>query len=398
MAADLASMATVVTIDRSDRSGLADALAAGDAQALCRRTGARCVIQGGYESLGAQIFVTASAEGFAPYTRTAALTQAATPTLDVTLGVLFRVEVEVPSSGLEISGRRNLSSRILTGRDIEALPSNPRLLRERLAAMAGHVGRPGDVTFLIDGFSSRFRFPPKGAIQMIRINANTFDAEFQEPGQQRIEIITKPSSSEFYGEVDVGFADESLYARDPFTVTKPPQQSRTFSSYLSGPLIPNRWGFLVYGGQWNLDENASVHATVLDPTTFAPRSVVTTVPTPSRSTSFTVQLDRLAGENNTLSLGYDQEKSTTQNLGLDSGFDLPERSYDSTSMDRAVRLSLTSIFEQAVNELRVQFSRNVAALGAGGAGARRVSRRRESGVAVATRLERRSGNWRRSHL
>ncbi len=56
LAADLAPTATVVAINRSarsDRSGPADALA------LCRRAGARWVIQGGYQLLGAQIRVTA---------------------------------------------------------------------------------------------------------------------------------------------------------------------------------------------------------------------------------------------------------------------------------------------------------------------------------------------------
>ena len=303
--------------------------------------------------------LTAFAEGFGPVTQTVDLTQAATSRLDVTLGVFFSVEVDVNSSGMGTSARGNLSSRVLTGRDIEALPSNPRMLRQRLAEMAGFVGRPGDANFYIDGFRSRFRFPPKGAIQMIRINANTFDAEFQEPGQQRIEIITRPGSSEFFGQLETDFSDESLNGRDPFTVTKPPQQNRTLTSYLSGPLIPNRWGFLVYGGQWQQDENASVHATTLDPATFEPRPVATTVPTPLRINSFAAQLDQLAGANNTLSLGYDWTKSTTRNLGLESGFDLPERSYDRTSTDRAARLSLTSIFDQAVFELRVQLSRIV---------------------------------------
>ena len=56
LTADLAPTATVVPIDRS---GLADALAAADALALCRRAGARWLIQGGYQLLGAQIRVTA---------------------------------------------------------------------------------------------------------------------------------------------------------------------------------------------------------------------------------------------------------------------------------------------------------------------------------------------------
>ena len=56
LATDLAATATVVAIDRA---ALADALAGADALALCRRAGARWIIQGGYQLLGAQIRVTA---------------------------------------------------------------------------------------------------------------------------------------------------------------------------------------------------------------------------------------------------------------------------------------------------------------------------------------------------
>ena len=232
--------------------------------------------------------LTANAEGFAAVTQAVDLSEPATSTLDVTLAVLISVEVDVTDDLLGISAEpgRNLSSFILTGRDIEALPNNPRLFRQRLAEMAGHVG-PGGVTFYIDGFTESFRFPPKGTIQMIRISANSFDAEFQEPGQQRIEIITKPGSGQFFGEVDTGFTDEAINARNPLTFTKPSQQNRTVSSYLGGPLIPNHWGFLVYGGRWEQDENASVYAIGLDPATLEPQRVATTVPTPSRVTNFT---------------------------------------------------------------------------------------------------------------
>ena len=308
--------------------------------------------------------LTASVDGFVPLSQTVDLTETGASTFDMTLELRISVDVEVSAVGAGISARRNLSSRVLTGKDIEALPSDPRLLRQRLAQMAGHIGRPGDVTFLVDGFSSRLRFPPKGTILMIQINANTFDAEFQESGQQRIEITTKPGSSEFFGETDLGFSDEALNARDPFTFTKPPQQTRTFSSYLSGPLIPDRVGFFVYVGQWEYDENATVHATALDPSTLQPLNVSTTVPTPARQTNFSVKLDQLATVNSALSVAYDQTRGTTRNQGLESGFDLAERAYDSTSREDSARVSLTSIFNDAVNELRVQFRRSVTTAGA----------------------------------
>ena len=127
--------------------------------------------------------VTGAAEGFGPVTERIELSGSSTSTLDLTLDVLITAEVEVNRGVLE--PRRNLSSFILTGPELAALPRDPRLLEQRLAALAGHVGRPGEVSFYVDGFARRFRLPPLSAIQMIRIDANSFDAEFQEAGEER---------------------------------------------------------------------------------------------------------------------------------------------------------------------------------------------------------------------
>ena len=66
--------------------------------------------------------------------------------------------------------------------------------------------------------------------------------------------------------------------------------------------------------------------------------------------------------NHTLSLGYDQTRSTTRNRGLD-GLDLPERSYDSTSSQDAAKLSLTSV-GKAVTKLRIRYTRSGSTRGA----------------------------------
>ena len=312
--------------------------------------------------------LTVSAEAFATVTEDVDLRQPQRdpPIVDLSLNVLLEVQVDVENDLYEISDDpyRNLSSFILTGRNIQALPGDPRMLMQRLAEMAGYIGGPEDVAFYVDGFRLSVMFPPKGVIQMIRIGANPFDAEYAEPGQQRVEIITKPGAGLYLGEVDVGFSDESLNARNPFTPVKPPQQYRRYTGYLGEPLIPDRWGFLLYGGQWDQDENASVFATTLDPQTLEPQRFVTTVPTPSRVTSFSAKLNQLAGERHTLSVTYEQSRSTFRNLGLESGFDLPERAFGRSLRENSLRASWMTFFQTAVNELRVQVSRRVATAGA----------------------------------
>ena len=167
--------------------------------------------------------VTVSAAGFVTYSAEMEL-NASRSAPDLRLQLLIR------DSATVVAAEPNLSSLLLTGRDLDRLPDNPRLLLRRLAEMADHVGRPESLSLYINGFSRNFRLPPKGSIQMIRILANSFDAEFANSGQQRVEIITKPGSQQFYGEFTSSFMDETLNARSPFVFEKPssagPQRQR----------------------------------------------------------------------------------------------------------------------------------------------------------------------------
>ena len=300
--------------------------------------------------------VTVSAAGFVTYSAEMEL-NASRSAPDLRLQLLIR------DSATVVAAEPNLSSLLLTGRDLDRLPDNPRLLLRRLAEMADHVGRPESLSLYINGFSRNFRLPPKGSIQMIRILANSFDAEFANSGQQRVEIITKPGSQQFYGEFTSSFMDETLNARSPFVFEKPAQQDRNASGYLSGPIVPNRWGFLLYGGRWAQDENASVFATTLNPVSFESTRVATTVPTPFRTTSLSVSLDQMAAANHRLTLGYEwaQTRAIGQGAG---GFDLPERAYSSRARDHGISALLMSIRNNAVNEFRVQLNRGLSSTAA----------------------------------
>ena len=65
------------------------------------------------------------------------------------------------------------------------------------------------------------RLPPRDVILTVRINANPFSAEFAESGPSRIDIITKPASSQFHGEGRLDFNNSFMNAGTPFEPVKP---------------------------------------------------------------------------------------------------------------------------------------------------------------------------------
>jgi Carboxypeptidase regulatory-like domain len=283
--------------------------------------------------------------------------------LDVRLKIGISVVTDVrvkEQPGLSTDPRKNLSGLILTGKDIAALPDDPQRLLQRLLEMAGSTGRPGDVAVLVDGFREHKPLPPKSTIEMIRVNSNPWSAEFSQPGLDRIEIITKPGSDSFHGEVRLQGGDSALDARNPLAETKPETRNRSYNGHLQGPIIKGRLDFLLYAGQWHQDENAVVHATVLEPATSLAQPFATAVSTPTRVTSAMLATNfRLF--NQRINVSYTKNDETRRNQGLEGGFDLPERAYDGSSTDGVGRLWWTSMGRRAVNDLRFELTRSVAA-------------------------------------
>src|SRR5207248_95811 len=127
----------------------------------------------------AKYTLTVLADGFAPIIRVIQ-----TPAGRVTrLRVMLTVRL---TERVEVSPRGSLSSFTLLGKDLEALPDDPQLLLQRLREMAGARGAPGEMSVYVDGLPQTRRLPPKSAIQMIRVNADPFAAEFAEPGRNRV--------------------------------------------------------------------------------------------------------------------------------------------------------------------------------------------------------------------
>jgi Carboxypeptidase regulatory-like domain len=336
-----------------------------------------------------------SCQGFMDFATKVELQPEATTLLDVGLEVsAIAVSVNVKEApGLSTEPQRNLSGLILTGKDLAALPDDPQFLLLKILQMAGSTGRPGDVAVYVNGFREYKRLPPKNTIEIIRINSNPFSAEFSQQSAQRVEIVTKPGSDSFHGDIGVQSRSSALDARNPLSETKPDTRYYNSNGYLQGPISKGHVGFLLGAGHWQQDENAFVHATVLDPSTLVAQPFAATVATPTRVTSGMAQMD-FKLFNQMVNVSYAKTDESYRNQGLEGGFSLPEHAYNRSVNDGVGRLWWTSIGRHVVNDLRFEITHSstatdplvtapaVLVLGAFNAGGNQNANSRQSTVGI----------------
>jgi hypothetical protein len=182
---------------------------------------------------------------------------------------------------------------------------------------AGAVGTNG-VTLMVDGVEASRASVSASAIQQVKLNTDPYSAEYSRPGRSRIEIITKPGSSEYHGTFNFLFRDSYLNARDPFALTRPPEQRRIFEGSLTGPLgHSKKTSFVISANREEEDAQATVYAAGLD------GAIDGTVPTPQRNTELSASVNRQLGENQLISIRglYTDRTIRNQNVG---GLTLPE--------------------------------------------------------------------------
>lgn len=297
--------------------------------------------------------------GFATYDNAGVEVQAGrTDPLNVTLSIAVeQVEVTVSAEeAISTDPENNLGAVTLRGTDLDSLPDDPEDLSEALQALAGpSAGQEGGEIF-IDGFSGG-RLPPKESIREIRINRNPFSAEYDRLGYGRIEIFTKPGTDRFRGQAFLNFNDESLNSRNPFAPDRAPYQSRRYGGNFSGPLVSKSASFFFDIQRNETDGNDVINAIILDPA-FNILPFNATVVTPRRTTTFSPRLDYQINSTNTLVARYTFQQSERQNMGLGSGFALPEVAYDTESTQQTFQLTETAVInKKIINETRFQYIR-----------------------------------------
>src|SRR6202049_4005909 len=167
--------------------------------------------------------------------------------LDVPLTIEVREEkvtvTDQAAAALDTNSANNAGAIVLQGKDLEALSDDPDDLQSDLQALAGPSAGPNGGQIYIDGFTAG-QLPPKASIREIRINQNPFSPEYDKLGYGRIEILTKPGTDKFHGNIFTEFGDDIFNSRNPYAQAKAPFLQREYGGTLSGPISKKASFFL----------------------------------------------------------------------------------------------------------------------------------------------------------
>ena len=300
----------------------------------------------------------AAAPGFATSDGKEVDITTARQTVDLTLRVTIEEKVTVAETAVSTEATNNANQTVIAGKDLDALPDDPDELAAALQALAGPSVGPNGGQIFIDGFTGN-NLPSKDAIREIRINQNPFAAENDQPSA-RIDILTRPGTDKIRGGASINFNDESLNSRNPFAVSsskRTPFQIRQYEANLSGPLVKKKASFFFNFGRIETDDNELVRATVLDenlnPVDFGEGFLV-----PRRNLFLSPRFDYAINTNNTLIVRYNYNRFSVENSGV-QGFTLPERGFDTLSVNQNVQVTETAILNPTtINETRFQYAHN----------------------------------------
>lgn len=232
----------------------------------------------------------------------------------------------------------------LSQAEIDQLPDDPEELELMLQALAG-----GDSPEIrVNGFEGG-SLPPKRQIQAIRIRRDPFSPDSMGAGQPRVEIITRPGTSEWRGDLDVGFRDQALNARQAFAPRRGEGQTRRMGTSFSGPLVKERTSL---SGRLFIQDNFEAQTIVARRADIGAGSLVN-----QERGWFNGELrvDHAINKAHTLRTELQHYKWTGENLGVGE-FELPERAFTQTNARDIARASLMSTFGSLLfNEFRVEY-------------------------------------------
>lgn len=302
--------------------------------------------------------VSITMPGFALAEKTVDVGPASTVNADIALRVALETQkIEVQGDNttqVSTDPTANAGALILRQDDLEALSDDPDELASDLQALAGPAAGPNGGQIYVDGFSGA-QLPPKESIREVRINQNPFSAEFDRLGFGRIEIFTKPGSDRYHGQALFSISDGIFNSRNPFATNKPDFQSKLFDFNFGGPLN-RKTSFFINADRRNVDDNAIVNATILDPS-FNIVQFQQAFLTPNTRTSVSPRIDYAINANNTLVARYNFRQASNINSGI-GDFTLPTRGIDTDSTSHTVQLTETAVLNaKAINETRLQYIR-----------------------------------------
>lgn len=315
--------------------------------------------------------VRAKAEGFAQFLRlNLALSPGAVRTLDIRLQIEIQqqqIEVSGESLALDTSASANAGAIVLSGAALDALSDDPDELANELQALAGPSAGPSGGQIYVDGFTGG-QLPPKSSIREIRVNSNPFSAQYDKLGYGRIEVLTKPGTDKFHGQIN-GQANSSVFnslwtppvsqlpgalARGP--LPQPSNRSLYFLWNVSGP-INKKSSFFLSGARRDIEDNSIVSASVLD-SALNQVPLTDAVPDPRRAFNIGPRVDYQLTPGNTLTLRHSYSYTVDEDDGVGQ-FALREQGYYTDETDNTLQIGDTqSIGANTINETHFQYLRN----------------------------------------
>ena len=261
-----------------------------------------------------------SVEGFRPYTQNVRVIPNIRP-VSISLSIAATdaaVNVAAGDDTVSLDEDSNLTSTSLTGDIIKALPEDEDALMAQLQALAGGTGAAGaTATFVIDGFSNG-RIPPRDQIQQIIIDTNVFSAE-SAGGAPRVQIITKPGTGPWSGNLNANFNDQYLNARGPLELLRPKKQQKTLTTSYGGPVIPGKLTLRVTARDLQIEQQGTSIVAVT-PTGPVNQGVFT----PYKNENLNSNGQIFISQNNSLSYAVNYNSNWFVNGGI-GGATLPER-------------------------------------------------------------------------
>lgn len=287
--------------------------------------------------------------------------------LDVKLTIQTQEEKVVvtdqAAAALSVDPAANAGAIVIQGRDLDALSDDPDELQSDLQALAGPSAGPNGGQIYIDGFTAG-TLPPKASIREIRINQNPFSSEYDKLGYGRIEILTKPGTDQWHGQLFLTATTAGLNSRNPFEhlpegEEPPGYESTQFSGNIGGPLSKKASIFFNYE-QRNINNLNVVSAQVVDPNTFEIVPFSQAVPNPDFRINLSPRLDYQVSPTNTLSVRYQFYRQTQNNESV-GAFNLASLGTNQYDSENTLQVSDTqTLGPRTINETRFQYIHEVA--------------------------------------
>jgi hypothetical protein len=274
------------------------------------------------------------------------------PHLEITLPLpVAEIQLDVPEDGDPTLPDHNGSALVLRPADLATLSDDPDGMKQQLEAIAGPS--PDGARFFIDGFEGT-RLPPKSSIREIRINSNLYSAQYDTPGQARIEVFTKAGTGTLHGGLMGNFGDSVFNAQDPIA-PQPAYSNSQVGGFLSGPLgrsLSTSSSLYRYAHS----NSAVIRATTLDGN-LNPVALNQAIPNPRTQFYADPRIDFQAPFHTSVSLRYVYSHDTQDEGGV-GGLTLASQSYRLVNTNQILQLLATNSFgAKTVNELRFQYMR-----------------------------------------